>query len=189
MDAKTGEAVESAVVKAIEQVEQRLDNEIERLNNPTDDDLEAIRRRRLAEMRKDAENRALWRRNGHGKLQRIAERDFFARAKGTARMVAVFCRTGTSRYSDDLVEHMERVAEAHLETLFVVLDAEKAPFLCTRLNIRVMPSLLMVRDGEIDKLLPGLDEISVSGKFSTVRLEKRLFDFDMLTDTNIADDD
>ena len=180
--------VENAVLAAAENVEKQLDEELDRLNNLKDDDLEAIRRKRMAEMRKEAEQKVMWKRNGHGSMQHITEKEFFARAKSCERMVAIMYRAGSSRYADDLVAHISRVAERHLETLFVTLDAEKSMFLCTKLQIRILPSLILVKDSEIDRLLLGLDQISSTGKFSTKGIEKRLFDFQMLTDTNIADD-
>lgn len=189
MSENVQKAVEAAVVGSMQKVEQDLDNEIHRLQNLQEDDLEAIRRKRLAQMRQEAESKAMWRRNGHGSVHLIPEKDFFTKAKSSPRMVSIFYRKGTSRYANDLIEHVSRIAEKHLETLFVTLDAEKSPFLCDRLKIRVLPSIVMVKDGEIDKMLIGLDQLSPSGKFSTVSIEKRLFEFEMLTDTNIADDE
>lgn len=180
-------ALESALVDAAKTLEKEVDTEIERLNSLQDDDLEAIRRRRLAQLQKAAEERAVWRRNGHGTMHTLTEKDFFARAKGTSRMVVVFFQPGTSRYSSDLNEHIAKLAEHHLETFFANIDANKAPFLCQRLQIRVLPSLLFVKDGEIDRVLMGLDELSKTGKFTTESIEKRLFEFHMLTDTNLSD--
>lgn len=179
--------VEAALVGAAANIEKELDTEIERLNHLQDDDLEVIRRRRMAQMKKEAEDRVMWKRNGHGALQHIVEKDFFARAKGTERMVVIFYRPGTSRYAADLNDHMAKIAENHLETLFATIDAGKAPFLCEKLKIRIIPTLVFLKDSEIDKVLAGLDQLNHTGKFTTEGIEKRLFDFEMLTDTNIGD--
>lgn len=179
--------VEAAVVGAAQNVEKQLDAELDRLNSLQDDDLEALRKRRLAQLKKDAEDRAMWKRNGHGALMALSEKDFFARAKGVQRMVVIFSRPGSSRYAEDLKEHVARVAESHIETLFATIDAEKAPFLCPRLKIRMLPSLVLLKNGEIGKVLHGLDQVNPTGKFSTAEIEKRLFDFEMVTDTNIGD--
>lgn len=180
--------VEAAVMATADSMEKQLDSEIDRLSNLQDDDLEVIRRKRIAEMKKEAEDRAVWKRNGHGTVQHIVEKEFFERAKGIQRMVAIFYRKGSSRYAQDLIDHISRIAERHLETLFVTVDAEKAMFLCTKLSIQVLPSLVLVKDSEIDRVLLGLDQISFTGKFTTKGIEKRLFDFEMLTNTNISDD-
>lgn len=185
--ASVEKVLETALVDAAKNIEQQVDAEVDRLNNLQDDDLEAIRKRRLAQLKKAAEDRAVWKRNGHGSLQTLTEKDFFTRAKATQRMVVVFFQPGTSRYTADLNDHLARIASLHLETLFATIDANKAPFLCERLKIRILPSLLFLKDGEIDKVLMGLDQLSPSGKFSTDSLERRLFDFGMLNDTNMAD--
>lgn len=180
--------VENAILTAAKEVEQQVDREIDRLDNLQDDDLDAIRERRLAQMKKAAEDRAVWRRNGHGTLNTIAEKDFFNRAKETKRMLVILHRPGSSRYASELLEHMTKLAQHHLETFFASLDANKAPFLCDRLNIRIIPSVIFVKDGEIDKVLMGLDHLSPTGKFTTISLEKTLFDMGVITNTNIADD-
>lgn len=185
-------AVEAAVVDAMQSMERQIDDQLGQLGNVDemhDDQLETIRQKRLNQLKKQAEDRARWRRNGHGVVRRIPEKEFFSRAKGISRMVAIFFRPGSSRYTDDFLEHISRIAQAHLETLFVTIDAEKAPFLCDRLRIRVMPSLVFVKNGEIDQMLPGLDHLcGENGTFRTTTIEKRLFELAMLTDTNISDE-
>lgn len=180
-------AVEAVMVGAAQKMESELDSEIEKLNNLQDDDLESIRQRRMAQMKKESEQKMMWKRNGHGTLQHVTEKDFFERAKGVERVVVIFFRPGTSRYAADLNDHVARIAEKHLETLFLTVDASKAPFLCEKLRIRVLPSLVLLKDGEIDQVLMGLDQLSPNGKFSTEGIERRLFDFGMVTDTNIGD--
>lgn len=191
MSENVQKAVEAAVVDAMQNVERQLDDHLQQMDNVDDmhdDQLEAIRQKRLNQLKKQSEDRARWRRNGHGTVHRISEKEFFTRAKGIPRMLAIFLRPGSSRFTEDFLEHVTRVAEAHLETLFITIDAEKAPFLCDRLRIRVMPSLVLVKDGEIERMLPGLDHLcSQTGSFSTATIEKRLFDMAMLTDTNISD--
>lgn len=189
MNPEVQKVIESAVVNEIKKVEQTVDDEINRLDKIDEDGLEQIRQRRLAQMKREAEQLAQWRRDGHGSVHHVAEKDFFTHAKRAQRMVAVFYRKGTSRYTDDLLEHIARVAQAHLETLFITLDAEKSPFLTNRLNIRVMPSIILTKNGEIEQMLVGLDRLcGSSGKFSTVGIERRLFELEMITNTNIGDD-
>lgn len=180
--------VEAAVLGAAKAMEATVDSEIGRLQTLQDDDYEALRRARLAEMKGAAEEAAMFRRNGHGTLQHISEKDFFERAKQAPRMVAIFHRQGSSRYTQDLQDHLSRVAERHVETLFAAIDAEKAPFLCTKFAIRVLPSLVLVKDKEIDCVLHGLDQVDPTGKFTTVRLEARLFELGIVTHTHIGDD-
>ena len=46
-------------------------------------------------------------------------------------------------------KHMDILSKKHLETRFIRLNAEKAPFLTERLKIRVMPTILMVKDTNV----------------------------------------
>jgi thioredoxin-like negative regulator of GroEL len=49
------------------------------------------------------------------------------------------------------------LAKQHLETRFVKINAEKSPFLVERLGIFIMPTILLIKDGQtIDKLVPAL---------------------------------
>jgi hypothetical protein len=50
----------------------------------------------------------------------------------------------SSEYSDLLKQHIRRLAEIHIETKFMLLDAEKSPFLSDRLKIRFLHPLSLV---------------------------------------------
>jgi hypothetical protein len=188
MGDRGGRNVEAAVLGAAHQIEKALDDEIKDLNNVPEEDIEIIRRRRIAEMKKKAEQEALWRRRGHGKLTRLEEKEFFAHAKEADRFVLLVTRPGTSRFAQDIEEHFGRIAESHLETFFANLDADKAPFLCEKFMLRVMPSVLLVKSQTVDKVLHGLDAFVDTGKkLDTAVIESRLFEFGMVTHTDIAD--
>mmetsp|Transcript_2708 Transcript_2708/g.7397 ORF Transcript_2708/g.7397 Transcript_2708/m.7397 type:complete len:190 (+) Transcript_2708:66-635(+) len=181
-------AVEQAVFEAVRQVEVQVDAELERLEQLKDDEYETLRRNRLAEMKKEAEKRREWSANGHGTVSTIAERDFFDVVKRSDRVCAVFYRTGASRFTDDIIAHLDRVAEAHVEAKFVLLDAEKCPFLVDRLRIQVLPSIVLVKNAKADYTYVGLDELLTSKRtLETVTIEQRLFDRNFLSNTDLAD--
>ena len=43
--------------------------------------------------------------------------------------------------------HLGKIAPAHLETKFLKLDAEKAPFFVEKLRIRVLPTVIGFHNG------------------------------------------
>lgn len=180
--------IEEVVLGAAKQLENAVDDEISRLDNLGGDDLESIRQRRLADLKRRAEQRAVWQHNGHGTLREIKEREFFGRAKASQRVLVVFRRRGHARLAQDFVDTVARLAERHEETLFAVIDAEDAPFLTGKFKIRVLPSAVFVKDGELRKVFHGLSELDHTGKFDVARLEQTFFRFEIVTDTNIADD-
>ena len=85
---------------------------------------------------------------GHGVYKEIpSEKDFFDEIKSSKRAVVHFYRPTTDRCTI-FDKHLEIIAPKYLEARFVKLNAEKAPFLCERLNIRVIPTLLLIVDGQ-----------------------------------------
>jgi hypothetical protein len=187
MGDRGGRSVEAAVLGAAHQIEKALDDEINDLTNLHEEDIESIRKRRIAEMKMKAEQDTLWRRRGHGKLSRVEEKELFAHAKEADRFVLLVTRPGTSRFARDIEEHFGRIAERHVETFFGNLDADKAPFLCEKFMLRVMPSILLVKTQKVDRVLHGLDALVDNGKLDTAVIESRLFEFGMVTHTDIAD--
>lgn len=55
--------MDQILVSAAKQLEKQLDNEIERLDNLGTDDIEAIRERRIAEMKQRQEKMIKWKQN------------------------------------------------------------------------------------------------------------------------------
>ncbi len=89
--------------QAVKNVEDQLDNTLQALDNMDPDDLEAMRQRRLDQMKRAAAQRQEWSRKGHGEYKEIfGERGFFAEMKGEERMVCHFyrenwpCKVGAS---------------------------------------------------------------------------------------------
>ncbi|KAJ8905308.1 hypothetical protein NDN08_001815 [Rhodosorus marinus] len=180
--------VEAGLAGALQQVERAVDEQLDRLDSLGDQDLAMIRRKRMQEMKREAEEKRQWVRLGHGELSFLSEKDFFTVAKESDRVVVCFHRPGSSRYSDDLVNHLRKIANYHLETKFVVLDAENSPFLTDRLKIWCLPSISLIMKGKTDKTFHGLNEISSKGALETTSIEQILFDQKILHNTAIADE-
>lgn len=73
-------------------VEDKLDEEIATLEKLDLDDLEALRERRLLQLKKAAERKSRWAALGHGEYTEIVEKDFFAAVKASERVVCHFYR-------------------------------------------------------------------------------------------------
>ena len=79
--------------QAVKNVEDQLDTTLQALDNLDPDDLEAMRQRRLDQMKRAAAKRQEWSRKGHGEYKEIfGEKGFFAEMKGEERMVCHFYR-------------------------------------------------------------------------------------------------
>jgi hypothetical protein len=93
-------------------------------------------------------------------------KEFFNAAKKSQRLVVHFYRGVTFRCQ--IVDaHLQRLAETHLETRFVKIDAEKNPFLVERLGIIMMPTIVLIKDGKTEHSLIGFDELGGTDDFTT----------------------
>merc|ERR1712228_423882 len=77
-------------------------------------------------------------------------------------------------------------AQKHLECKFIQIESQYAPFLIERLNIWTMPTLVLAKDNKVSTQLRGLDWVAPDGKFTTINMEQKLFDYGFLAETYIA---
>lgn len=166
--------VEDTVLHAVTAVEDQVDSEIDRLDHMDSDELDRLREQRLQEMKKAASQREEWRARGHGQYTEIAEeKEFFDVCKKSKRVVCHFYRDSTFRCKI-VDKHLGLLAPKHLETRFVKISVDRAPFLCQRLPIKVLPTMACVVDGKTKEYIKGFDELGGHDEFSTEMLEWRL---------------
>uniref|UniRef100_A0A8C2LKX4 Thioredoxin domain-containing protein 9 n=1 Tax=Cricetulus griseus TaxID=10029 RepID=A0A8C2LKX4_CRIGR len=135
-----------------------------------EDELELLKEKRLAALRKKQE----WLSKGHGEYREIAsERDFFQEVKESEKVVCHFYRDTTFRFKI-LDRHLTILAKTHLETKFLKLNVEKAPFLCERLRTKVILTLALLRDGKTQDYVVGFTDLGNTDDFTTETLEWRL---------------
>lgn len=93
-------------------------------------------------------------------------KEFFQAAKKSQRMVVHFYRPVTFRCQ--IVDaHLATLAQEHVETRFVKIDAEKNPFLVERLGVIMMPTIVLIKDGKTEHALHGFDELGGTDDFTT----------------------
>ncbi|KAG7154481.1 thioredoxin domain-containing protein 9-like [Homarus americanus] len=172
--------VEKQLTAATQIIERQLDAEINRLDNLESDDLDAIRRERLAAMKERQKKKQDWINNGHGDYSELSdEKEFFETTKKSENVVCHF-------YRDQFVrckiadKHLEILAKKHIETKFCKINAEKAPFLTERLSIRVLPTLCLVKNGKTKDYIVGFTDLGNTDEFSTDTLEWRIGRADVL---------
>uniref|UniRef100_A0A2A4JT03 Thioredoxin domain-containing protein 9 n=1 Tax=Heliothis virescens TaxID=7102 RepID=A0A2A4JT03_HELVI len=155
-------------------MEKQLDSEIERLETLDSSDLEAIRQQRIAEMKKRAKAKQEWIANGHGDYTEIdGEKEFFTVCNKSENVVCHFYKNDTPRCK--IVDmHLKILAKRHVETRFVKLDVERAPFLTGRLKIRVIPTIGLVKDNKTKDFIVGFTDLGNRDDFSTDMLEWRI---------------
>lgn len=85
-----------------------------------------------------------------------------------------FCPLSPSYRCKILDKHLAILAKKHVETKFIKLNVEKAPFLTERLRIKVIPTLALVLDGLTKDYVVGFADLGNTDEFPTEMLEWRL---------------
>lgn len=71
-------------------------------------------------------------------------------------------------------KHLTVLAKKHVETKFLKLNAEKSPFLCERLRIKVIHTVALIKDGKTQDYIVGFTDLGNTDDFTTETLEWRL---------------
>jgi len=151
------QVIQQAVGASVAAQEKALDDELALMGTP--EGLAAIRRQRVAALKKKEEARRANIALGHGSYQELADQQaFFNAAKQSDFMLVHFYR-GATRLCDVVHRRMEDMAPKHLEARFCKIDAEKSPFLCERLNIFMMPTIVLIAHGQTVHQIRGFDEL------------------------------
>jgi len=201
MEAKQQRAYKKALKEAEEQAREEaiLDNKLDRAienDEVFDDDaeLERLRELRLKEMKAVKETKIENIGKGHGSLREIVQDEFLTAVTGSNRVICHFYHRDFERCKV-MDMHLNKLAPQHVETKFIKIDAEKAPFFCEKLIIRTMPTLVCFVDGlAVEKIMgfEGLSDTMPEGRedeWPTVYLAKLLADKGIVDSENVVDDD
>ncbi|XP_053163555.1 thioredoxin domain-containing protein 9 isoform X2 [Hemicordylus capensis] len=166
--------LESQMLQTTKIVEEQVDAELQKLDQMDEDELELLKQRRLETLKKAQQQKQEWLSKGHGEYREIpSERDFFQEVKESKNVVCHFYRDTTFRCII-LDKHLAALAKKHIETKFIKLNAEKSPFLCEKLHIKVIPTLALVKDGKTQDYIVGFTDLGNTDDFATETLEWRL---------------
>lgn len=161
--------MEKKLMQAAQQVERQVDKQIKHMEDMSSSELERLRDKRLRQAKIEQVRRKRWEAKGRGGYGHIAESEFFDVVKKHSRIVLHFARSATERCKI-LDKHLAILAPRHPETLFIKVDVEKCPFLCTRLNVKVLPCVKIIKGGEVRKTLTGFEEFGGHDEFRTSEL-------------------
>jgi len=171
---KIGYHLAAKVFEEAAMSEKKLDDAIEKLDGLTKDDFDALRRKRLQQLKARSEQEMEWRRLGHGKYEDCAdEKAFFEEVKTSDRVVCHFY-SNVGKHTELMDKHLRDLAPKHLETRFIRICGENSPFLVERLSVVLMPTLIVTKDAATVDRLEGFDELGGTDKFTLEMLERRL---------------
>lgn len=86
------DALQQTVLSVAKQLEDKVDDEISKLENLNERELQELRKKRVEEMRKQAVKKEEWIKAGHGEYHEMPEKEFFTEVKASERVVCHFYR-------------------------------------------------------------------------------------------------
>jgi hypothetical protein len=174
--------IEAQLMAVAEQMERAVDDQLQAIDNMDDDDLAAVRAKRRQQVTEMAKRRERWVQRGHGSYQEITDhKHFFQCVKQSERVVVHFKRKATERCA--IIDgHLQKIAQAHFETRFCVVDVEKVPSLPQEFNVLMLPTLMLIEGGNTFHSIIGFDEFGNHDDFSTDEITKVLAGHGMLND-------
>lgn len=177
--------VEQQMLAVAETIERALDDELERMDNMDENDMQNIRRKRIQQLKEMQKRKELWVSKGHGIYHEISQpTEFFDFAKKSERCIVHFGRPGSER-CNVLHHHFKKLAPAHFETLFCYVDCEKLQALPLKFNVMMLPTVMLIEGGNTFHSIIGFDEMGGSDDFTTETLVKLLTHYGMLNENGM----
>jgi hypothetical protein len=109
-----------------------------------------------------------------GTYKEVTEKEFFDLIKNKReRIIANFSHEDFNRCK--IIEgHLIKLAYEHPETLFIKIDVKQATYLVTKLQLKVLPTIIYFYKGVAKDRLTGFEELGNTDDFKTEVLARRL---------------
>ncbi|XP_020225659.1 thioredoxin domain-containing protein PLP3B [Cajanus cajan] len=153
-----------------------------------DPELEKLHADRIAALKKEAEKRETWKKKGHGEYREISEGDFLGEVTGSEKVICHFYHKEFYRCKI-MDKHLKSLTPKHIDTKFIKLDAENAPFFVTKLAIKTLPCVILFRQGVAVDRLVGFQDLGGKDDFSTRILEALLIKKGIIAEKKDEDED
>lgn len=193
MNERIRENVENQILEALKDKENEIDLEIKKYENlekkvydEYDEELEKIKNKRLEELKKKNEEKLTYLKNGHGVYKEVySEKEFFEACKKSKNLCCHFYRNTTWR-CQYLDKKLIILSKKFLSINFIKINVEKAPFLCERLKIWCIPTLMLIQNGKTEHSIIGFDELG-GDNFSEKSLINVLVKWNMIERPEVED--
>ena len=152
---------------------EELDSEEERIMQQ-----ELEKRRKTAESKREELSKKI-KNEKYGNYTEIIETEFLDTLLKAERAVCHFYHKDFERCKI-IDKHLQIIAQNHRETLFVKINAEKTPFFTAKLNVRVLPTIILFIKGKAVHRFIGFQDFGMNDDFPTINLSRQLVLFKMI---------
>ncbi|CAF2019001.1 BnaC07g32000D [Brassica napus] len=153
-----------------------------------DPELEKLHADRIAALKREVEKREAFKRQGHGEYREVSEGDFLGEVTRSQKVICHFYHKEFYRCKI-MDKHLKSLAPRHVDTKFIRVDAENAPFFVTKLAIKTLPCVLLFSKGVAIDRLVGFQDLGTKDDFTTTKLENVLIKKGMLSKKKKEEDD
>ena len=182
--------IEDKTKMYMEEQEKKQKEEVEKQKNEVDDldeidsEEERIMQQEMEKMRKTAESKRedmakRVKTEKYGNYTEIIETEFLDTMLKNEKVVCHFYHKDFERCKI-IDKHLQIIAQQHKETLFVKINAEKTPFFTAKLNIRVLPTIILFVKGKSIHRFIGFQDFGMNDDFPTINLARQLVIFKMI---------
>ena len=182
--------IEDKTKMYMEEQEKKQKEEIEKQKNELDDldeidsEEERIMQQEMEKMRKTAESKRedmakRVKTEKYGNYTEIIETEFLDTMLKNDKVVCHFYHKDFERCKI-IDKHLQIIAQQHRETLFVKINAEKTPFFTAKLNVRVLPTIILFVKGKSIHRFIGFQDFGMNDDFPTINLARQLVLFKMI---------
>ncbi|XP_058755776.1 thioredoxin domain-containing protein PLP3B-like [Vicia villosa] len=153
-----------------------------------DPELEKLHADRIAAFKKEAEKREAWKKKGHGEFREVTEGDFLGEVTGSEKVICHFYHKEFYRCKI-MDKHLKSLSIKHIDSKFIRLDAENAPFFVTKLAIKTLPCVILFRQGVAVDRLVGFQDLGAKDDFTTRALEVLLIKKGIIAEKKDVDEE
>lgn len=182
--------IEDKTKMYMEEQEKKQKEEIEKQKNELDDldeidsEEERIMQQEMEKLRKTAESKRediakKVKTEKYGNYTEIIETEFLDTMLKNDKVVCHFYHKDFERCKI-IDKHLQIIAQQHRETLFVKINAEKTPFFTAKLNVRVLPTIILFVKGKSIHRFIGFQDFGMNDDFPTINLARQLVIFKMI---------
>ena len=183
IEVKTKQYIKEQEKKEKEEAEKKQGEGLVDLEE-IDSEEERIMQKEMEKMRKTAESKReelakKIKNEKYGSYTEIIETEFLDTMLKNEKVVCHFYHKDFERCKI-IDKHLKIIAPEHRETLFVKIDAEKTPFFTAKLNVRVLPTIILFVKGKAIHRFIGFQDFGMNDDFPTINLSRQLVIFKMI---------
>ncbi|KAI8881598.1 thioredoxin-like protein [Backusella circina FSU 941] len=146
----------------------------EELEREEDNDLAAMREKRIREIQSELNRRHGLADNDHGNYSEIFKEKEFMDITTKEKYVVGHFYHKDFRRCKIMDEHLEKLAKKYYDTRFLKIEVQNCPFLVEKLMVKVLPCVIAWTKGYAQTKIVGFDDLGNTDSFSTASLELKL---------------